>query len=82
MSLLRLMSMRRGYGESQPLTALPALPFNPALLVPGTDYGDIKVVDGKLVLDVPDIAEALADDLAEELAEDILNNYAPNYGEF
>lgn len=82
MSLLRLMSMRRGYGESQALTALPALPFDPALLLPGTDYGDIKVVDGKLVLDVPDVVGTIAEDLAEELAEDILNNYAPNYGEF
>jgi hypothetical protein len=52
------------------------------LLPPGTDYGDIKVVDGKLVLDVDDVVGTIADDLAEELAEDILNNYAPNYGEF
>ena len=82
MSLLRLMSMRRGYGESQPLTAVPALPFDPALLPPDTDYGDVKVVDGKLVLDVPDVVGTIVGDLAEELADDILNNYAPNYGEF
>ena len=82
MSLLRLMSMRRGYGELQPLSGLPSLPFDPALLPPNTDYGDIKVVDGKLVLDVDDVVGTIADDLAEELAEDILNNYAPNYGEF
>jgi hypothetical protein len=82
MSLLRLMSMRRGYGESQPLTAVPALPFDPALLPPNTDYGDIKVVNGKLVLDVPDVVGTIVGDLAEELADDILNNYAPNYGEF
>jgi len=82
MSLLRLMQSRRGYGESEPLTTLPTLPFNPALLPPGTDYGDVKVVDGKLVLDVEDVVGTIAGDLAEELAEDILNNYAPNYGEF
>lgn len=82
MSLLRLMQSRRGYGESEPLTTLPTLPFNPALLPPGTDYGDVKVVDGKLVLDVDDVVGTIADDLADELAEDILNNYAPNYGEF
>ena len=82
MSLLRLMSMRRGYGESQPLTAVPALPFDPALLPPDTDYGDVKVVDGKLVLDVPDVVGTIVGDLAEELADDILNNYSPNYGEF
>ena len=82
MSLLRLMSMRRGYGELQPLSGLPLLPFDPSLLPPNTDYGEIKVVDGKLVLDVDDVVGTIADDLAEELAEDILNNYAPNYGEF
>jgi len=76
------MSMRRGYGESAALVALPALPFDPALLPPNTDYGDVKVVDGKLVLDYEEVAESLAQDLAEEVAEDILNNYAPNYGEF
>jgi len=82
MSLLRLMSMRRGYGESEPLNVVPTLPFNPALLPAGTDYGDVKVVNGKLVLDYEEVAESLAQELAEEVAEDILNNYAPNYGEF
>ena len=82
MSLLRLMQSRRGYGESEPLSTLPTLPFNPALLPPGTDYGDVKVVDGKLRLDVDDAFDTIVDGLAEELAADILNNYAPNYGEF
>ena len=57
-SRLKLMVLTRGVGNlanTAPTTpTLPALPLDPTNLVENTDYGVVKVQNGKLVLDMQD----------------------------
>ena len=57
-SRLKLMVLTRGVGDltnSAPSTpTAPALPLDPTKLVENTDYGVVKVHNGKLVLDMQD----------------------------
>ena len=57
-SRLKLMVLTRGVGDltnTAPTTpTLPALPLDPTKLVENTDYGVVKVHNGKLVLDMQD----------------------------
>lgn len=57
-SRLKLMVHTRGVGDltntAAATPALPALPLDPTKLVENTDYGVLKVQNGKLVLDMQD----------------------------
>ena len=57
-SRLKLMVLTRGVGDltnTTPTTpTLLALPLDPTKLVENTDYGVVKVHNGKLVLDMQD----------------------------
>ena len=51
LTLLRERNLYIGPDYSEPL---PRLPLDPRFLVEDTDYGVVKVQDGKLVFDMPE----------------------------
>jgi hypothetical protein len=57
MSSLRLTVLRRGLNTPEggaTVSPTPVLPLDPTKLVEDTDYGVVKVKNGKLILDMQD----------------------------